>query len=75
MSNGDDSYSSCDYINLAYDPANSDKSAKALIYALRPDWESSDGDVEFVRFKEGITNSVSLNALLEVLTTRLRQFP
>jgi len=40
MSNGDDSYSSCDYINLAYDPANSDKSAKALIYALRPDWES-----------------------------------
>lgn len=45
-------------IPLAYSLAESDASARALIYALNPEWKTSEGDLEFVRFKEGITNTV-----------------
>jgi len=45
-------------IALTYDSSNPDASARALIYALNPDWKTSDGEVEFVRFKDGITNTV-----------------
>ena len=47
-------------INLTYDPANSEASARRVIFALNPEWESTPGAVEFVRFKEGITNTVGL---------------
>ena len=32
----------------------------ALVFSLRPEWEHSEGAVEIVRFKEGITNTVGL---------------
>jgi hypothetical protein len=56
---GNDDVSGLKYLPLSYDPINSDVSARELIYALYPEWETSPGDVEFVRFKEGITNNVS----------------
>jgi len=59
ISNGDYQTSQLRYIPLTYDATDCDASAKALIYALFPDWETSEGLVEFERFKEGITNSVS----------------
>jgi len=43
---------------LTYSPSDSDASARALIFALKPEWETSDGPLEFVRFKDGITNTV-----------------
>lgn len=45
-------------IPLAYDSADSDNSARELIYALNPEWKQAEGAVEFVRFKDGITNTV-----------------
>ncbi|KAI1365062.1 kinase-like domain-containing protein [Xylaria arbuscula] len=50
------------YIPLSYDstndPTNDDSSARRLILALRPEWSSSDSKVEFVRFTDGITNTL-----------------
>jgi ethanolamine kinase len=46
------------HIDLYYDNADSQNTALALILALRPEWERSKETVEFVRFKDGITNTV-----------------
>ncbi|KAI1304788.1 kinase-like domain-containing protein [Xylaria venustula] len=50
------------YIPLSYDstnePADDDSSARQLILALRPEWSSPDSKVEFVRFTDGITNTL-----------------
>lgn len=43
-------------ISLTYNPAESQTSALRLILTLRPEWE--DGKVEFVRFTDGITNTL-----------------
>ncbi|GAP90466.1 putative choline ethanolamine kinase [Rosellinia necatrix] len=41
-----------------YDSTNDDDSARKLILALRPEWSSPDSKVEFVRFTDGITNTL-----------------
>ena len=46
------------HIDLFYDSADSHESALALILALRPDWEATKDTIDFVRFKDGITNTV-----------------
>ncbi|KAL2067299.1 hypothetical protein VTL71DRAFT_1723 [Oculimacula yallundae] len=43
-------------IPLTYNPAESQTSALRLILTLRPEWE--DGKIEFVRFTDGITNTL-----------------
>lgn len=43
---------------LTYSNESSEKSALTLIYSLRPEWEHSEGPIEIVRFKDGITNTV-----------------
>ncbi|KAI0998219.1 hypothetical protein K3495_g9975 [Podosphaera aphanis] len=43
-------------IPLIYNPADSQTSALRLILALRPDWK--DGKIEFIRFTDGITNTL-----------------
>lgn len=43
---------------LSHNNADSRASALRLVLTLFPDWEKSDGNIEFVRFKEGITNTV-----------------
>lgn len=48
------------YIPLSYSTANSQASALRLILALNPDWEGPGNDIEFVRFTDGITNTVRL---------------
>ena len=45
-------------IPLFYDSADSDASARRLLFALSPDWEHDEGNVELIRFTEGITNTV-----------------
>ena len=49
------------YISLSYSNADSQTSALRLILTLFPDWEHSDGKIEFIRFKDGITNTVGLS--------------
>ncbi|KAK2045897.1 choline/ethanolamine kinase [Colletotrichum somersetense] len=43
---------------LFYDSEDSQKSATRLILTVRPDWASDDSNIEFVRFTDGITNTL-----------------
>ena len=46
------------HVPLLYDSADSDRSASRLIFTLFPEWEHAEGELEFVRFTDGITNTV-----------------
>lgn len=46
------------FIAQSYTNTDSDASARSLILALRPDWASPDSQIEFVRFTDGITNTL-----------------
>ncbi|KFH45761.1 ethanolamine kinase-like protein [Hapsidospora chrysogenum ATCC 11550] len=46
------------YIPLRYDSQDSQASALKLILTLMPDWAGGDSCVEFVRFTDGITNTL-----------------
>ncbi|KAI0391169.1 kinase-like protein [Xylariaceae sp. FL0594] len=46
------------YIPLSYDPSDDESSARQLILSLRPEWSSPDSRLEFVRFTDGITNTL-----------------
>lgn len=46
------------FIPETYSNTDSDASARRLILALRPDWASADSRIEFVRFTDGITNTL-----------------
>lgn len=45
-------------IPQTYTNDDSDASARRLILALRPEWSSSTSNIEFVRFTDGITNTL-----------------
>jgi ethanolamine kinase len=45
-------------IPLSYRHGDSNASALRLVLTLFPDWETAEGEVEFIRFKDGITNTV-----------------
>lgn len=51
-------YDSLRYIPLRYDNTDSHNSALALILTLRPEWKETRDTVDFVRFTEGITNTL-----------------
>ena len=55
-----DIFNDIPYISLSYSNADSQTSALRLILTLFPEWEHSDGNIEFIRFKDGITNTVCL---------------
>lgn len=46
------------FIPLSYNNVDSQTSALRLILTLRPEWEHTDGKIEFVRFTDGITNTL-----------------
>lgn len=46
------------FLPLSYDKDDSQKSALKLILTIMPDWASEDSNVEFVRFTDGITNTL-----------------
>lgn len=60
------------YISLSYSNADSLTSALRLILTLFPDWEHSDGRIEFIRFKDGITNTVCLHVYGSIFWWSLR---
>lgn len=43
---------------LSYDSSDSQASALRLIHAVRPEWDSPTSNVKFVRFTDGITNTL-----------------
>ncbi|KFY93718.1 hypothetical protein V498_04297 [Pseudogymnoascus sp. VKM F-4517 (FW-2822)] len=46
------------FVPLTYSPSDSQSSALRLILSVFPDWEKTDGKIEFVRFTDGITNTL-----------------
>ena len=46
------------YIPLSHEASKSEPSALKLVTTLFPEWEHSPGTIEFVRFTDGITNTV-----------------
>ncbi len=46
------------HISLSYNTADSQASSLRLVLSLFPDWEHTEGKVEFIRFTDGITNTV-----------------
>ncbi|KAI1770903.1 ethanolamine kinase [Hypoxylon cercidicola] len=46
------------HIPLSFDSEKPDSSARELIVALRPEWSSPGSNIEFIPFKEGITNTL-----------------
>ncbi|KAI9827450.1 MAG: hypothetical protein M1832_004799 [Thelocarpon impressellum] len=50
-------------VPLSYNSADSRTSALRLVLTLFPAWEHADGEIEFVRFTDGITNTL-LKAVL-----------
>ena len=46
------------HIPLSYNNADSRSSALRLILAIFPQWEREEGQIDFIRFKDGITNTV-----------------
>lgn len=46
------------HIDLSYDHEQSEQSATRLLETLLPEWRQIDGAIEFVRFTDGITNTV-----------------
>lgn len=47
------------FIPLSYNNADSQASALRLVLSVNPHWEHGEGEIEFVRFTDGITNTVS----------------
>lgn len=46
------------FLPLPYDSEDSQQSATRLILTVRPDWDTADDKIEFVRFTDGITNTL-----------------
>jgi ethanolamine kinase len=47
------------FLPITFDNNDADKSALDLAYAFNPTWKESEGEVEIVRFTDGITNTLS----------------
>jgi ethanolamine kinase len=60
MSKAQSPYDSLRNIPQYYDNADSHNSALNLILALRPEWQETKDTIEFVRFTDGITNTVCI---------------
>lgn len=58
MSKAQSPYDSLRHIPQYYDNSDSHNSALSLILALRPDWRETKDTIDFVRFTDGITNTV-----------------
>ena len=49
-------------IALSYDGADSDASARALVYQVHTSWKTDPGPVKIIRFTEGIMNTVAVTS-------------
>ncbi|KAL5120281.1 hypothetical protein ACEQ8H_001839 [Pleosporales sp. CAS-2024a] len=58
MSKAQSPYDSLRHIPQYYDNTDSHNSALSLILTLRPEWRDSKDTIEFVRFTDGITNTL-----------------
>lgn len=54
------------FIPLSYNNADSQTSALRLVLTLFPNWENDEGKIEFIRFTDGITNTVTFSRSSDV---------
>lgn len=47
------------FLPMTFDNSDADNSAMKLAYAFNPSWKEEPGEVEIVRFTDGITNTLS----------------
>jgi ethanolamine kinase len=59
-------FDSVRHIPLYYDSSDSYNSALNLILTLRPEWRETKDTIEFVKFTDGITNTVSVDPCMDV---------
>ncbi|KAF2030121.1 kinase-like protein [Setomelanomma holmii] len=73
MSKSQSPYDSLRHIPLYYDNSDSHNSALNLFLTLRPEWRESKDTIEFVRFTDGITNTLlkAVNKLPGLSNTEL----
>lgn len=48
------------HINLSYESSDSEGSVRKLMYRIRPKWRDTPNELEFTKFTDGITNTVSV---------------
>lgn len=70
MSKAQSPYDSLRFIPQYYDNTDSQNSALSLILTLRPEWRETKETIEFVRFTDGITNTVCRPAFSPYNTPR-----
>lgn len=58
MSKSQSAYDSLRHVAQYYDNKDSHNSALSLILTLRPEWKDSQDTIDFVRFTDGITNTL-----------------
>jgi len=58
MSKAQSPYDSLRFIPQYYDNTDSRNSALGLVLTLKPEWRESTDTIDFVRFTDGITNTV-----------------
>ena len=46
------------FLPLTFDNADAENSALKLVYEFNPSWKTSEGEVEIVKFTDGITNTL-----------------
>jgi hypothetical protein len=51
-------------IPLSFDIKNPEQSARELVFAFDPSWKTDKGDIEIIKFTDGITNNVGLGKYL-----------
>jgi hypothetical protein len=45
-------------IPLSYDNKSPEQSARELVFAFDPSWKTEEGEIEIIKFTDGITNNV-----------------
>ena len=63
------------FIPLSYNNADSQTSALRLVLTLFPNWEHDEGKIEFIRFTDGITNTVTFSTTSIVAKYLLNKDP
>lgn len=56
-------------IPLSFDNKNAEQSARELVFALDPSWKTDEGEIEIIKFTDGITNNVRLKSRLRGVQT------
>jgi hypothetical protein len=61
-------------IPLSYHNKNPEQSARELVFAFDPSWKTDEGEIEIIKFTDGITNNVSSRKSSDQTHSNCRSF-